>query len=1467
MRKTDQNFIVQVLDGNSKAVADAQVILKSAKDEFHLECTNETGFYTYDNVIPRGGYLVTVSRKPFEEESRKIFVKGSGQSGQSWRGGPGSHSGKGDQSGKGAQGGQFGEGGQGPGRPWAQGENGGQGGQGVPGSNVGRNWPGEQRELFILRKKGAPYYYRGKVKVPYEPDEERLALVIPEQQEPPRKGRGRKKAQPPGREQLAQTIAGKFKLKLEEHHEIYLENGIFISSFPKGTPKSERLRIMAEIEREKMVMALPVLKLTEKHATLLTSEIMVKLDDHAGEEVIQNITKEFGLKIKRRISALGNFYHLTTGKPSTYEVIEISNKVSEMEWVEFAEPNVVFTVEEDAITPTDFLFPEQWDHQILNTPDAWQFLRNINVNRTFGRANVIIAVVDSGVDPNNPEFTGNVNNGTSKIYRSFDFQNMVANNNSRSSGHGTSCASAAAALTNNASAVAGTNEGVAGVAGNCRILAIRRAWPGSEAGYADMYLWAAGLDPENDDDNFPDTISPGADVISSSIGHPSTGSAISGTMSTVFDTLTDSGRGGRGVLLFFSAANNNSNNDTVFDRPWGMYERCFSVAASSLGNDGVTEVRANYSNFGAATEFCAPSHDAFVGTAPLHNPPANYGTFAATDTCAPEGHGTPGRPAVQTTLSANANAGTNTVTVNNTAGMANGQALMLRNPGSGATESHLINAINNATGVVTLNRNLFNNHLAGNNVIVAPHDYRSNFGGTSHATPLCAGTAALMLSANPQLTWTQVRDIMRNTAIKINPGENNANGRWQDINGNASNSAVYDGTPVFSDFYGFGRIDTAVAVRIAGWDIELVTTNLDFNDVPEGETAARAIRFNVKSLWPANFNMTPPGGTFGTPFGLSRSIGPSPDANLVREVYLWVTYTGTSDGDTITMADGFSVTVSNPETEQEWTIPITANTIGRETAAVMLSLDQSGSMDAPSGIGSSKRIDVLRFSANILADIIQEGNGLGIVSFDHNAHDVLTFTGPLGPSTPFDTDRATIRSAISGFTPNPDGLTSIGNGIERAQLRLNPVAGYDSKSIIVFTDGKENRPKSIEEVEDQINDRVFAIGMGKAHNIRPEALEAITNNNRGYLLLTDELDEDSIYKLAKYFLQILAGVNNEEVVVDPDGKLFVGQEHRIPFTLNEADITSDIILMLPAPHLIDFHLETPGGHLLSPSDNATMPGLTYSYGSNVSFYRLTLPLPLGAGERDGKWHAILRINEKYHHELSRHTGMTVSHGNIDPSSAYYGGVPYTLLVHALSGVKMKARLSQNHYEPGAEINLAVMLTQYGIPLETVASVTAGLTSPQGTTGTINFTMTGPGEYAAKTTAMQSGIYRFLIKASGTTIRGRSYTRELVRTAAVFTASDPWYGDRPPTTPGDRPGGFGKEDICRLLSCILGGKAFTGEFRERMHKQGIDIDSITECLTRYCREEKRATLSGNELTHLKLQYDTLLRAYDNFLKSV
>jgi subtilisin family serine protease len=46
-------------------------------------------------------------------------------------------------------------------------------------------------------------------------------------------------------------------------------------------------------------------------------------------------------------------------------------------------------------------------------------------------------------------------------------------------------------------------------------------------------------------------------------------------------------------------------------------------------------------------------------------------------------------------------------------------------------------------------------------------DYTSDFGGTSSACPLAAGVAALVLSANPELTAVEVKQILQQTADKI----------------------------------------------------------------------------------------------------------------------------------------------------------------------------------------------------------------------------------------------------------------------------------------------------------------------------------------------------------------------------------------------------------------------------------------------------------------------------------------------------------------------------------------------------------------------------------------------------------------------------------------------------------------------------------------------------------------------------
>jgi len=80
-------------------------------------------------------------------------------------------------------------------------------------------------------------------------------------------------------------------------------------------------------------------------------------------------------------------------------------------------------------------------------------------------------------------------------------------------------------------------------------------------------------------------------------------------------------------------------------------------------------------------------------------------------------------------------------------------------------------------------------------------DYTNNFGGTSSACPTVSGACALMLQANPDLGWRDVKKILMTTAVKNDPTD----GDW------TTNAAGYH----VNHKYGFGRVDVAAAVAAA----------------------------------------------------------------------------------------------------------------------------------------------------------------------------------------------------------------------------------------------------------------------------------------------------------------------------------------------------------------------------------------------------------------------------------------------------------------------------------------------------------------------------------------------------------------------------------------------------------------------------------------------------------------------------
>ncbi|SVB15075.1 uncharacterized protein METZ01_LOCUS167929, partial [marine metagenome] len=80
-------------------------------------------------------------------------------------------------------------------------------------------------------------------------------------------------------------------------------------------------------------------------------------------------------------------------------------------------------------------------------------------------------------------------------------------------------------------------------------------------------------------------------------------------------------------------------------------------------------------------------------------------------------------------------------------------------------------------------------------------DYTSNMGGTSAATPMVAGVAALMLEANQNLTWRDVQHILVKTSRKV---DSDHPGWFQTKVGYWYNHA-----------YGYGLVDATAAVNMA----------------------------------------------------------------------------------------------------------------------------------------------------------------------------------------------------------------------------------------------------------------------------------------------------------------------------------------------------------------------------------------------------------------------------------------------------------------------------------------------------------------------------------------------------------------------------------------------------------------------------------------------------------------------------
>jgi len=95
-------------------------------------------------------------------------------------------------------------------------------------------------------------------------------------------------------------------------------------------------------------------------------------------------------------------------------------------------------------------------------------------------------------------------------------------------------------------------------------------------------------------------------------------------------------------------------------------------------------------------------------------------------------------------------------------------------------------------------------------------NYASTFNGTSSAAPVTSGAVALILEANPSLTWRDVKHILASTSDQVDASISTTN---ITINGTTyaaepawlTNNAGYK----FHNYYGFGRVNVGAAITAA----------------------------------------------------------------------------------------------------------------------------------------------------------------------------------------------------------------------------------------------------------------------------------------------------------------------------------------------------------------------------------------------------------------------------------------------------------------------------------------------------------------------------------------------------------------------------------------------------------------------------------------------------------------------------
>ncbi len=292
---------------------------------------------------------------------------------------------------------------------------------------------------------------------------------------------------------------------------------------------------------------------------------------------------------------LSRFYVVTYTSP--VDAFSAAEEISALDKVQYAEPSFIYPLD---YTPNDPQFASQGGLTKIQASAAWDISQ--------GDTNVVIGIVDSGVEIGHPDLSGNIwhnpgevgldgssndkrtngidddNNGYVDDWQGWDFAgadyaNISEDNNpsptASNNAHGTHVAGIASASTDNAVGVAGTGF-------KCRLLPVKTAADNDTRGSGGTGYILTGYE------GIAYAAFMGADVMNCSWG----GTGGSQTEQEVINYATQLG------TLVVCAAGNSGTNALHYP---SAYDKVISVAATNN-----SDVKASFSNYGTTIDVCAP---------------------------------------------------------------------------------------------------------------------------------------------------------------------------------------------------------------------------------------------------------------------------------------------------------------------------------------------------------------------------------------------------------------------------------------------------------------------------------------------------------------------------------------------------------------------------------------------------------------------------------------------------------------------------------------------------------------------------------------------------------------------------------------------------------------------------------------------------------------------------------------------